>query len=86
MRGCLSIAIFAAAFVACPGAPRAPERDQDPEAPLSCKDDRDCGVLACGPCTKGAIVRASAASTTCVVNPCPGTRSHCNADHVCAVE
>jgi hypothetical protein len=88
----LAFATYAA--LACVQARSSPPRDaaladkgsESANDAVSCKADRDCPALACGPCTPGTpITEDIAHGPECAVNPCLNAKAVCNAQHVCVV-
>ena len=56
------------------------------DAPLECRSDKDCPVMACGPCEPGSpITHAMYPGPSCAVNPCLDASAVCNAQHHCEV-
>jgi len=56
------------------------------DEPLECRSDKDCPVMACGPCTPGSpITHAMFPGPSCAVNPCLDASAVCNAGHHCEV-
>ena len=56
------------------------------DAPLECRSDKDCPVMACGPCTPGSpITHAMYPGPSCAVNPCLDASAVCNAAHHCEI-
>ena len=54
--------------------------------PLDCQADKDCPVMACGPCTPGSpITHAMQFGPSCAVNPCLDASAVCNAQHHCEI-
>ncbi|HEY6985430.1 MAG TPA: hypothetical protein VH375_05070 [Rhodanobacteraceae bacterium] len=57
-----------------------------PDKALDCRTDKDCPVMACGPCTPGTpITKAMSAGPSCAVNPCLDASAVCNAQHHCEI-
>jgi hypothetical protein len=56
------------------------------DEPLDCESDKDCPVMACGPCTPGSpITHAMHPGPSCAVNPCLDASAVCNAQHRCEI-
>ena len=56
------------------------------DEPLECRSDKDCPVMACGPCEPGSpITHAMYPGPSCAVNPCLGASAVCNGQHRCEV-
>jgi hypothetical protein len=57
-----------------------------PDAAVDCRSDKDCPVMACGPCTPGTpITKAMFPAPECAVNPCLDASTVCNAQHHCEI-
>jgi len=56
------------------------------DAPLECRSDKDCPVMACGPCTPGTpITHAMYPGPSCAINPCLDASAVCSAQHHCEI-
>jgi hypothetical protein len=53
---------------------------------IACASDKDCPVMACGPCTPGTpITKAMFPSPSCAVNPCLDASAICNNERRCEI-
>src|SRR3954454_11796919 len=81
-RGCAAGAVRIAVFafvLGVGGAGRA-------ETPVTCRADKDCPVLPCGPCSaRTLITRERLTAVACYRNPCRAPNAMCRADGVCVV-
>jgi hypothetical protein len=81
----LLLAAYAATVCAADVAPPKNSPDASDE-PLECRTDKDCPVMACGPCTPGSpITHAMYPGPSCAVNPCLDASAVCNAQHRCEI-
>ena len=83
------LALFALYAAGTCAADRTPPKDA-PGVPaddaIECRGDKDCPVMACGPCTPGTpITKAMFPAPSCAVNPCLDASTVCNAQHRCEI-